>query len=47
MDKLQSLLDTKGELDPEAPKSIDNLRRLEGDYSKKVRELEAIEDKFN
>lgn len=47
MDRLVNLLDTKGELDPQAPKTIDNLRRLEGDYSKKVRELEAIEDKFN
>lgn len=41
------ILDSKGEIDTEAPKTVESLKGLENTYTKKVRELEVIEDKFN
>ena len=41
------ILDAKGEIDTEAPKTVENLRGLEKEYVKKVKDLEIIEEKFN
>ena len=45
--KITQLLDKKGDIDSTTPKTFDNLRGLESEYAKKVRDLEVIEDKFN
>lgn len=47
IDKLQEILVSKGQVDAEACKNFDSLRNFEKDYANKVRELEAIEEKFN
>ena len=45
--KITEILDTKGEIDTEVEKTVDSLKSLEKTYFKKVRDLEAIEEKFN
>ena len=45
--KITEILDTKGEIDTEVAKTVESLRSLETTYFKKVRDLEAIEEKFN
>lgn len=47
LSRLGALLDDKGQIDNDQPKTVENLKSLESEYAKKVRELEAIEDKFN
>ena len=44
---LTKILDEKSDIDANAPKTIKSLKDLELQYSRKVTELEAIEDKFN
>ena len=45
--KLARVLETKGELAGEQALTLEGLKALESEYSKRVKELEAIEDKFN
>ena len=45
--KITEILDTKGDIDTEVEKTVDSLKSLEKSYFKKVRDLEAIEEKFN
>ena len=47
MIKLVEILDSKGEIDNEVPKTVENLKGLENEYTKKVKDLEIIEEKFN
>ena len=47
MIKLVEILDSKGEIDTEVPKTVENLKGLENEYTKKVKDLEIIEEKFN
>ena len=38
--KLEHILNEKGQIDTERPKTVENLKALENEYAKKVRELE-------
>lgn len=45
--RLSELLDKKGEIDIGASKTLENLKPLEAEYAKKVKDLEVIEERFN
>ena len=44
---LTDLLETKGDIERIQSKNVDFFKSLHSEYAKKVRELEAVEDKFN